>query len=92
MRSTPSAAEQVQRREGGGLRLQPVDQRAALDLRMRRDVEDRLLRVERGALAADGVERIDHHAAHPQHAALEDREEPDGPGADHRHVRLDRHA
>ena len=82
--------EQVEGRERRRLPLQPLDQRRRVDRRVRRDVVDRLLRVERRALPADSVQRVDHRAAHPQHPALEHREEPDRPGADDRNIRLDR--
>jgi hypothetical protein len=65
---------------------QPIDQTLAVDRRMARDVVDRLLRVERRALAADDVQRIDDVAAHAQHAAFEDREKADRTGADDRHI------
>jgi hypothetical protein len=83
-------SEQVKRREGRRLPFQPLDQHPRVDRRVRRDVVDRLFRVQRRALAADRVERVDHRAAHPQHPALEDREKPDRPGADDRNIRLDR--
>src|SRR3546814_5927692 len=52
-----------------------------LDARVAGDVVDRLFRVERRALAADHRQGVDHVAAELQHAALEDREKADRPGA-----------
>src|SRR5262244_1630466 len=53
---------------------------------MARDVVDRLFRIERGALPAGRFQRVDDVAAHLQHAALEDREQPDRAGADDRDI------
>src|SRR3546814_8284762 len=58
-----------------------VDQVLRLDARVAGDVVDRLFRVERRALAADHLQGVDHVAAELQHAALEDREKADRPGA-----------
>ncbi len=83
------AAEQARRRERPDLLLQRGDQRARLDRRMRRDVVDRLFRIERRALAADFAERVDQHAGQFQHAEFENGEQSDRAGADDRHVGFD---
>jgi hypothetical protein len=75
-------AEVPGRVEGRRLLDEAVDEIGCIDLRMARDVVDRLLGIERGALAARHVEGVDDMAAHAQHPALEDGEQPDGPGAD----------
>ena len=79
-------AEMVGRGERRGLLNQPLDQHPGVDPRVAGDIVDRLFRVKRGALTARRVERVEHMAAHLQHAALEDREEPDRPGADDRDI------
>ncbi len=76
----------VDRLERRRLLGQPVDQLGGLDLGVGRDVEDRLFRVERGALPADRVERVDHVGLHAQHAALEHGEQADRAGSDDRDV------
>ena len=68
--------------KGRGLRLQPHDQLGRLDAREARDVVDRLLGIERRALAAGIVEHVDDVAVEPHHAAFEDGEQPDRPRAD----------
>ena len=70
------------RRERRDLLGQLVDQPGGVDHRVARDVVDRFLGIERVALAARRVERVDEVAAHAQHAGLEDREQADRAGAD----------
>ena len=56
----------------------------------RRNVVDRLLRIELGALAADLVEDVDEVRLHVEQAELEHREQADRARADDEHVGLDR--
>ena len=56
---------------------------------MRRNVVDRLLRIELGALAADLVEDVDEMRLHVEQAELEHREQADRARADDEHVGLD---
>ncbi len=56
---------------------QRVDQPLRRHLRQRRNVVDRLLRIELGALAADLVEDVDEMRLHVEQAELEHREQPD---------------
>ena len=79
-------AKMVDGRERRRLLDEPIDEQAGVDPRMTGDVVDRFFRIERGALPARHVERVEHMAAHLQHAALEHREEPDRAGADDRDV------
>jgi tRNA threonylcarbamoyladenosine biosynthesis protein TsaE len=72
--------------ERGRLLDQPLDQHGGVDPRIARDVVDRFFRVKRGALPARRVERVEHMAAHLQHAAFEHREEADRPSADDRDI------
>ena len=83
------AAEQPRHGERGDLLFQLGDQRAGLDRRVGRDVVDRLLRIQRGALAADLGQRVDQHAGQLQHAQFENGEQPDRARADDRHVGFD---
>ncbi|MNL13696.1 hypothetical protein D3C87_1346110 [compost metagenome] len=53
-----------------------------------RNVVDRLLRVQLGALAAGPVEHVDQLAFEPQHAGLERGEQANRPGADDQHIGL----
>ncbi len=75
--------------ERGDLPFELRHQVARLDRRMRRDVVDRLLRIQRRALAADLGQGVDQHAGQLQHAQLEHREQADRAGADDRDVGLD---
>jgi len=81
--------EQARHVERGDLALQKRDQLARRDHRVGGDVENRLFRVERRALAAGAVQGVDQHAAELQHAALERGEQPDRAGAHDRHVGFD---
>ena len=74
------------RRERRGLFAEALDQLDGVDSRVARNVVDRLLGIERGALAARLRQRVEHGAAHVQHAAFEHREQPDRPGADDRDI------
>ena len=67
-----------------------IDQTLRRNLRDRRNVVDRLLGIELGALAADLVEDVDEVALHVEKAKLENAEQADGAGADDQHVSLDR--
>ena len=78
--------EVVDRIEGRHLLGQTVDQLQGADARVAGDVVDRLFRIERGALAAERVERVDDLAVHLQHAALEHREQAHRAGADDRDI------
>ncbi len=74
------------RRERRGLLGEPLDQFGGVDSRIARDVVDRLFRIERGALPARRRQRIEHMAAHVEHAAFEHREQADRAGADDRDI------
>ena len=74
-------AQVIDRLEGRGLRLEPIDQLGGLDAGKARNVVDRLLGIERGALAAGIVEHVDDMAVQPHHAAFEDGEQAHGPRA-----------
>ena len=74
-------AEVIDRPEGRRLRLQPHHQLGRLDAGKARDVVDRLLGIERRALAAGIVEHVDDVATQPHHAAFEHGEQADGPRA-----------
>ena len=67
----------IDRPEGRRLRLQAYDQLGCLDSGKARNVVDRLLGIERRALAAGVVERVDDMAVEPNHAALEHGEQAD---------------
>ena len=54
----------------------------------RRNVVDRLFRIELGALAAGPVENVDQVAFHVEQAELEHGEQADRPCADDQHVGL----
>jgi hypothetical protein len=68
---------------------EPVDQFLRAADRQRRDVIDRFVGVELSALAARMGERVDDFALEAQKAELENREEPDGAGADDDALRAD---
>ncbi len=68
---------------------QPVDEFLRAAHRQRRDVVDRLVGIELGALAAGVCERIDDLALHAEQAELEYGEEPDRAGADDHAFGLD---
>ena len=85
------AAQQPRHPERGNLPLQVFDQVPGRDRGMRRDVVDRLLRIQRRALPADLAERIDQGGTQLQHAALEGGEQPDWACADDRHVCFNRY-
>jgi hypothetical protein len=72
--------------ERRNLLLQLADQIRRLDSRIAGDVIDRLFRIERRALPAGAVERVDDMAAHLQHAAFEHREQADRAGAYDRNI------
>ena len=81
-------AKVIDRIERRGLHPEPADQVGSVDPGEARDVVDRLLGIERGALAADVVEHVDHVAGEPHHAAFEDGEQADRPRAHDDHVGL----
>src|SRR5688572_4622832 len=86
-------AEMVHGMERRGLLLQLLDQVGGIDRGIAGDVVDRLLGVQRGALPAGGLKRVDDVALHFQHAAFEHREQADRARTDDRHVRyMRRHA
>ena len=62
--------------------MQLVDQLVGEDRRIAGNVVDGLFRIERGALAARRIQRVDDMAVHVQHAALENGEQADRSGAD----------
>ena len=66
-----------------------IDQPLRRNLRDRRNVVDRLLGIELGALAADLVEDVDEVALDVEQAKLEHGEQPDRACADDQHVSLD---
>ena len=73
---------QVQRRiERRDLLQQPVDELLGAADGQRRDVVDRLVGIQLGALAAGRAQRIDQVAAHAQQPELEYLEQPAGTGA-----------
>ena len=73
---------QVQRRiERHDLLQQPIDEFLGAADGQRRNVVDRLVGIQLGALAARRAERIDDMAAHAQQAELEHLEQPAGAGA-----------
>ena len=65
-----------------GLLQQPVDQFLRPADRHRRDVVNRLVRIQLGALAADLGERIDDVRADAEQPEFEDLEQTHGAGAD----------
>ena len=67
-----------------------IDQALRGNLRDRRDVVDRLLRIELGALAADLVENIDQVGLHIQEAQFEDGEKSARTRTNNQHIGLDR--
>ena len=69
--------------------MQPVDQFLRAADRQRRDVVDRLVGIELGALAARMRERIHDFALEAEKPELENGEEPDGAGADDDALRAD---
>jgi hypothetical protein len=71
-------AQVIDRTKGRGLRLQADHQLGRLDAGKARHVIDRLLGIERRALAAGMVEHVDHMAMQPHHAAFEHGEQADG--------------
>ena len=72
-------------------RLQePVDQLLPAADRKRRNVVDRLVRIELGALAARVRERIDHVAADAEQSQLEHLEQPAGARSDNDDLRRNR--
>ena len=75
-------AEQVLRVVRRGLGDQLLDQVAALDRREAGDVEDRLLGVHRGDLAAGLLERVEHGGREGAHAGVVGAEQADRPGTD----------
>src|SRR4029077_8892973 len=80
--------------EGGMKRLdllhQSIGDAVASDVRNPRDVVDRLLRIELGALATDLVEDIDEVRLDIKQAKLEHREQADRARADDQNIGLDR--
>ena len=90
----PELRHLVAEMESGGERLdlreQPVDQLLRAAHRQRRDVVDRLVRVELGALAARMRERVHDLAPDAEQPELEDGEQPHRPRADDHAFRPDR--
>ncbi len=82
----PQQAWRMKRRD---LAFELCHEFARIDRGMRRNVVDRLLRIQRRALAAHLGQRVDQHAGQLQHAQLEHREQADRAGADDRNVCLD---
>jgi len=82
--------QEIARLERCRLRLELSDEAGGVDFGDRRDVVDRLLGIERRALAAGGLERVDDGGGKPEHAAFEHGEETDRARADDRHVDGDR--
>src|SRR5262249_13478421 len=72
------------------LRHQLIDQALRSAVGNARNVVDRLLRIELGALATDLVENIDNMRLHIEQAQFEHGKEPAGPGPDDEHVGLNR--
>ena len=75
--------------EGLGLLQQPIHQFLRAADRQRRNVVNRLLRVQLAALAAGMLERIDDVRVDAQQAELENLEQAAGAGADDDHIGLD---
>ena len=82
-------AEMQARMERLDLLEQAVDEFLRAADRQRRDVVDRLVRVELGALAAGMRQRIHDLAFHAEEPELENREQSDRTGADDHAFRLD---
>ena len=78
--------EMEDRIERPDLLHQEVGQILAGAVRHRRDVVDRLVGIELGALAARPVEVVDQVALDVEQAGLEHREQADRPGADDHHI------
>ncbi len=60
--------------EGRRLGFELGDEFGGVDRRITRNVVDRFFRIKRRALPAGAFQRVDHMAAHLQHAAFEDGE------------------
>ena len=88
-KSLDPPAEQARRSKRCDLPLKFADQGTGMDLRVRRDVVDRLLGIERGALPTHLRKRVDQQAAELQHTELEDGKQAYRPGTDDRYIRLD---
>ena len=69
---------------------QRVGEALAGDDRERRNVVDRFLRIELGALPADLVEDVDEMRLHVEQAKFKGGEQPAGPRANNEYVSLDR--
>ena len=74
------AAQQARRRKRRNLRLQPRHQIPRLNRRMRGNVVNRLLRIQRRTLPADLAQRVDQHGLHFQHAQFKHGEQPSRAG------------
>ena len=77
--------------EGANLLRETLDELVRTHHRQRRDVVDRLLRVERGALPADLRQGVHDMCMNPEQPQLEDLEQAARAGADDDHVGLDAH-
>ena len=77
--------------ERADLLLQPIDELQRADDRKRRDVIDRLLRIERGALPADLRQRVHHVGVDAEQPQLEHLEQAAWAGADDDYVGPDAH-
>src|SRR6478672_8027759 len=83
--------EEVLRVRRAGLGDQPLDEVATLDRREARHVEDLLLGVHRGDLAAELGQRVDHRDPQPAEPGVVRREQPGGSRADDKEVGVERH-
>jgi len=81
-------AEMDRRIERAALVEQPLHQFARGARHDRRNVVDRLVRIQFGALTADALRAVDEMTGQADHAGLERREQADGPRADDQHVGL----
>src|SRR3984893_16943515 len=71
---------------------QRVGEALAGDERDARNVVDRFLWIELGALAADLVENIDQMRLHSEQSQSENGKQPTGPCANNQHIGFDRFA
>ncbi len=67
---------------GRDLLLQAVDELTRRAYRDRRDVVDRLVRIQLGALTADGRQGVHHFGFHAQQAQFENLKQAAGAGTD----------
>ena len=69
--------------ERGGLFGKLINQVLTGNLRMGRDIENRLFGIKRAALPANHIERINDMCFKPQHSGFENGEKPDRASANY---------